>query len=191
MIRFRRFAALAGALVLFAGLAQAAPQTYSVDAGHSGLLFRIKHLGAGYTYGRFNDFSGSLTVDDANLANARVEITAKVTSVDTNDAKRDTHLRSPDFFNVAQFPTMTYRSRSVTLTDGAYHVEGDLTLHGVTKPVTVTMTKVGEGKDPWGNFRIGFEGTFSIQRSAFGMTNLMEAAGDQVDVTVGIEGMHK
>jgi polyisoprenoid-binding protein YceI len=189
MTRFRRLALLAGALVLTAGLAQAAPTTYTVDAGHSGLLFRIKHLNIAYTYGRFDDFSGTLTVDDDILANAKVEITAKVTSVNTGDAKRDAHLRSPDFFNVAQFPTMTYRSTSVTKADGGYKVEGNLTLHGVTKPVTVTMRYVGAGKDPWGNTRIGYEGAFTIQRSAFGMTNLMEVVGDQVDVTVGIEAV--
>ena len=191
MSHLRRLGALALALVLLAGLAQAAPETYTIDTGHSGLLFRIKHLGIGYTYGRFNEFTGSFTTDDADLGNAQVSIEVKVASVDTNDAKRDNHLRSPDFFNVAQFPTMTFRSTSIVRSEDAYQVQGDLTLHGVTKPVTMTMRKVGAGKDPWGNTRVGFEGALTIQRSAFGMTNLMDAAGDQVDITIGIEGSRK
>ena len=148
-----------GLVVLMAWPATAAPVSYDVDKGHSALLFRIKHVDVGYTYGRFNDFSGLLVVDDANLAGSRVEITAKIESVDTNDAKRDQHLKSPDFFNVAQFPLMTFKSTSITKTRRRLHrCSGNLTLHGVTKALTVTMKKTGEGDDPWGKHRIGFEG---------------------------------
>ena len=185
-------AALVFVLVaLMAWPAAAAPETYDVDKGHSALLFRIKHVDVGYTYGRFNDFSGLLVVDDANLAAARVEITAKLESVDTNDAKRDQHLKSPDFFNVAQFPLMTFKSTSVTKTGDDYKVQGNLTLHGVTKALTVTMKKTGEGDDPWGNHRIGFEGQMSFKRADFGMDKLPQAVGDTVWVTVAVEGIRK
>ena len=182
---------LVGLVALAAGPAAAAPETYDVDTGHSALLFRIKHVDVGYTYGRFNEFSGSLVVDDENLAAAKVEITAKLESVDTNDAKRDQHLKSPDFFNANQFPTMGFKSTSVTKTGDEWAVQGNFTLHGVTKAVTIKMTKTGEGKDPYGNERIGFEGGMRIKRSDFGMDKMQEAVGDKVWVTVAIEGIKK
>jgi len=188
----RRFLAPALLVALLAGSALAAPETYEVDKTHSTLLFRIKHLDVGYTYGWFRDFSGSLVVDDDNLAGARVEITAKLDSVDTGDAKRDQHLKSPDFFNVAQFPTMSFKSTSVTKAGAdKYTVQGNLTLHGVTKPLTVTMTKTGEGDDPWGNHRIGFEGQMSFERSDFGMDKMLEAVSDTVWVTIAVEAVRK
>ena len=180
-----------GLVALTAWPAAAAPESYEVDKGHSALLFRIKHVDVGYTYGRFNDFSGSLVVDDANLGAAKVEITAKLESVDTNDAKRDQHLKSPDFFNVAQFPLMSFKSTSVTKAGDAYTVQGNLTLHGVTKALTVTMKKTGEGEDPWGNHRIGFEGQMSFKRADFGMDKMPQAVGDTVWVTVAVEGIRK
>ena len=180
-----------GLVALMAWPAVAAPESYEVDKGHSALLFRIKHVDVGYTYGRFNDFSGSLVVDDANLSAAKVEITAKLDSVDSNDAKRDQHLKSPDFFNVAQFPSMTFKSTSVTKDGSAYAVNGNFTLHRVTKALTLTMQKTGEGDDPWGNHRIGFEGQFSFKRADFGMDKMPMAVGDAVWVTVAVEGIRK
>ena len=172
--------------------ALAAPSTYDVDKSHSALMFRIKHLDVAFTYGRFNDFSGTLVVDEENLAASSVEITAQMTSVDTNEPKRDQHLRSPDFFNVNQFPTMTFKGKAVERhSDGAFKVDGNLTLHGVTKPVSVKMMKTGEGDDPWGKYRIGFEGTFVIKRSDFGMDKMQEAVGDSVWITVAVEGIRK
>lgn len=180
-----------GLVALMAWPAAAAPETYEVDKGHSALLFRIKHVDVGYTYGRFNDFSGSLVVDDANLSAAKVEITAKLDSVDSNDAKRDQHLKSPDFFNVAQFPTMTFKSTSVTKDGDAYKVQGNLNLHGVTKALTISMKKTGEGDDPWGNHRIGFEGQLSFKRADFGIDKMPGAVGETVWVTVAVEGIRK
>jgi len=178
-------------IALMAWPAAAAPASYEVDLAHSTLLFRIKHLDLGYVYGRFNDFSGSFVVDDANPSNAKVEITARIESVDTGNEKRDQHLKSPDFFNVAQFPTMTFRSTSVAKAGDGYTVTGTLDLHGITKSVAIKMTKVGEGKDPWGNERIGFEGQMSFERSDFGMDKMQEAVGDTVWVTVAVEGIKK
>jgi len=193
LVRSTLVPALVLALVgLMALPATAAPERYEVDKVHSSLMFRIKHVDVGYTYGRFNDFSGSLVVDDANLANAKVEITAKVESIDSNDAKRDQHLKGPDFFNVAQFPTMTYKSTSVTKgADGSYMVQGNLTLHGVTNAVGIKMKKTGEGDDPWNNHRIGYEGMMKFSRSAFGMDKMPAAVGDEVWVTVAVEGIRK
>ena len=183
-------AVLIGALAL-GPIALAAPVNYEVDRGHSALLFRIKHVDVGFTYGRFNDFSGKMVVDEANPAGSSVELTAQIASVDTNDAKRDQHLKSPDFFNANQFPTMTFKSTSVSKTGEEFSVQGDLTLHGVTKPTTITMKKTGEGDDPYGNHRIGFEGAMTIKRSDFGMDKMPGAVGDWVWITVAVEGIKK
>ncbi len=188
MLRRRSVLALvASGFLLFAGLASAKPLAYEIDAGHSSLLFRIKHLNVGYVYGRFNEFTGVVVVDDNTLSHARVEFTAKASSVDTGSTQRDEHLRKADFFNVAQFPEITYRSTSVTKVEGGYRVEGNLTLHGVTRPVAARINLVGETDDPWGNHRRGYEGSFSIKRSEFGMSNMLEMLSDQVDVTIAVE----
>lgn len=179
-------------LALGALPARAAPATYEIDLSHSSFLFRVKHLDIGYTHGRFNEFSGRFVVDEQDPAASSVQVTVKTTSVDTNDEKRDQHLRSPDFFNVNQFPTMAFQSKSVKRTAATtWEVSGDLTLHGVTKPLVITMEKTGEGQDPWGNHRAGFEGTAKIERSAFGMDKLREAVGDTIDITIAVEGIRK
>lgn len=181
------------ALLLGSGLsAQAAGTNYDVDKSHSAILFRVKHLGIGYTYGHFRDFSGAFTLDEATPASSSVEFTVKLDSVDTNDEKRDQHLKSPDFFGVNQFPTMTFKSTSVKKgEDGKYAVTGDLSLHGVTKSVTITMAKTGEGDDPYGNHRVGFEGIFQVKRSEFGMDKMLQAAGDDIRIIVAVEGIRK
>lgn len=175
-----------------APVADAEAKNYEIELAHSFFMFRVKHLNVGYTYGRFNDLSGTFSFDEENPARSSVEISVKVTSVDTNNTKRDDHLRSPDFFNVNQFPAMTYKSTSVKkLPDGSFEVAGDLALHGVTKPVSMTVRKTGEGDDPWGNYRIGFEGAATIKRSDFGMTNMTEAVADTIWITVAVEGIRK
>ena len=181
------------ALLLGGGLtALAEGSTYAIDKSHSSIVFRVKHLDIGYTYGFFRDFEGSFVVDEANPAASSVEMTVQMGSVDTNDAKRDQHLKSPDFFGVNQFPTMTFKSTSVAKTDdGKFQVTGDLTLHGVKRSATITMNKTGEGDDPWGNHRIGFEGIFSVKRSDYGMDKMLEAASDEIRIIVAIEGIRK
>ena len=181
------------ALLLGGGLtALAEGSTYAIDKSHSSIVFRVKHLDIGYTYGFFRDFEGSFVVDEANPSASSVEMTVQMGSVDTNDAKRDQHLKSPDFFNANQFPTMTFKSTAVSKdTDGSFKVDGNLTLHGVTKAVSVKMKKTGEADDPWGNHRIGFEGSFVIKRSDFGMDKMPEAVGDWVWITIAVEGIRK
>lgn len=191
MTRFSRMALpslIALALVLGAlPVAQAETHSYTIDPVHSAFLFRVKHANVGYTYGRFNEFGGTIVVDDENPANSRVEITVQVKSVDTANEKRDQHLRSPDFFNVNQFPTMTFKSTAVKKTeDGAYEVTGDFTLHGTTKPLTVLMTKTGEGSF-MGNYLIGFEGAATLQRSEFGMDKMLNVVSDKIWITIAVE----
>lgn len=184
-------ASVAAVLSLGASSASAAPDAYDVDAVHSTVIFRIQHMKAGYTYGRFNELSGKLVLDEANPSASSIQVEVKATSVDTNDKKRDDHLRSPDFFNVAQFPTMTFSSTSVKANGTKFDVTGDLTMHGVTKSVTVAMEKTGAGSDPWGFVRVGFEGTLTVKRSEYGMDKMLEGVGDEVRLTLAFEGARK
>lgn len=180
-----------GLLATFSPLASAM-ETYEVDPEHSAITFRIKHLGITYVYGRFNDMSGILRIDDQTPANSSVQISAKTESVDTNVTQRDEHLRSPDFFHAKKFPTISYSSKSFKKVDqDAYEVAGVLNLHGITRPLTVTVQHTGSGKDPWGGYRTGYETTFTIKRTDFGMTAMLNGVGDEVRITVSIEGIRK
>jgi len=160
-------------------------QSWKVDPVHSSVVFKIRHFQHSDLYGRFNHISGNLTTG----SNPSFELTIPATSIDTNNTERDNHLRSPDFFNVKQFPAITLKSSEVTVEDDTYHLTADLTLHGVTKSITVELTKIGEGKDPMGNTRIGFNTTFTIKRSDFAMTNMLENVGDEVTLMIGFEAL--
>ena len=185
-------AALAAAAFLRPGEALSADaKTWAGDTVHSFVLFRIKHLGTSWAFGRFNDFTVGLTTDGAGSL-AGVEFDVKTASVDTGQAKRDGHLKSPDFFNAEQFPDITFKSKSVKAAgEGAWDVSGDLTLHGETKPVTVKVTKVGAGKDMKGGEILGLEAAFTVKRSDYGMSNMVGPIGDEVAVTVAVEAAKK
>jgi polyisoprenoid-binding protein YceI len=169
-----------------------ATETYQVDPVHSAAVFRIKHLGITYLYGRFNDLSGTLKIDDKTPANSVVQIYAKTKSIDTFNSERDNHLRSPDFFDAKKFDIISFKSKTFTkVSEDTYEVTGDLALHGVTRPLTVKVQRTGSGKDPWGGFRTGFETTFTIRRSDFGMSFMMEGVGDEVRIILSIEGIRQ
>lgn len=168
----------------------AAADTYDVDPVHSYVLFRVNHLGVGTSYGRFNDVSGTLVVDEENPAQSSVSIEIAAESVDTANADRDKHLKSPDFFSVQQFPRITFKSTGIEKTgDAAYDVSGELTLHGVTKPVTLSLRRVGSGKDPWGKFRTGFDGSFVVKRGEFGISYMPQGLGGDVEIFVAVEAI--
>ena len=170
----------------------AATETYQVDPVHSSVIFRIKHLGIAYVYGRINNLSGTLKIDEGTPAGSVVEIYAKAKNVDTFNSERDNHLRSPDFFHSKKFPIVSFKSTSFTKTSNdMYEVTGDLTLLGVTRPLTVKVQRTGAGEDPWGGFRIGFETTFTIKRSDFGMNFMMGGIGDEVRIILSIEGIRQ
>src|SRR5262249_4437518 len=120
-----------------------AADTYDVDPVHSTVLFSAQHFNAGLFFGQFDNTTGSIVVDDANLANAKINVSVDASSVSTWNQKRDDHLKGPDFFNATQFPKITFVSKSVTKSGDKYSVTGDFTLHGVTKPITVEFTKTG------------------------------------------------
>ena len=180
---------LASGVFLSANSENADAGNYKIDNSHSAVIFRIKHLGVGYCYGRFNQFDGKLTLGEGDADNA-IDITIKADSVDSNDKKRDDHLRGQDFFNVKQFPTIAFKSTEFKKSGtGKYSVKGDLTLHGVTKQITVELDHVGAAKDPWGGYRTGFEGSFEIKRADYGITYMPGGLGEDVRIIVAIEAV--
>lgn len=175
--------------LLFVAAAPVHAASYVVDPVHTSAVFRIKHFNTAYFYGRFDKISGSLEWDDANPAVGKFDITIAADSIHTGNEMREKHLKGPDFFDVGQYPTIRFVSTSVKKNDadGSYTLEGNLTLHGQTKPVTATLTMTGTGKGRQGEDLVGFEATFTIQRSAFGMNYMLNGLGDEVRLMVGIE----
>lgn len=191
-LRHAFFPAIALSLGFALAPALTAADTYAVDPVHTVALFKVKHLGVSHSYGRFNDIAGSIVYDAANPSASKVDITIQAASIDTFNQKRDAHLTGPDFFDAKQFPTLTFVSTGFKkVADQNYEVTGNFTLHGVTKPLTLTVVKVGEGKDPWNGYRIGFDATFTIKRSEFGITKMLDGIGDEVAITFATEAIKK
>ena len=162
---------------------------YDVDSVHSTIIFAIGHAKAANFYGRFNDPTGSITFDPNDVESASFEISVKAENIDTANKDRDDHLRGPDFFKVRQFPTIDFKSTSVKPAgDDLFTVEGELTMHGVTKAVTVEMELIGQSETRMGK-KIGFETTFKIMRTDFGMDTYAKSGmlGDEVKLIVAIE----
>jgi polyisoprenoid-binding protein YceI len=168
-----------------------AADAFQVDSVHSSVIFRVKHMNVSYAYGRFNDVSGKFLLDETDPSKSVFDLTIKSESVDTASTKRDSHLKGADFFNAKQFPTIAFKSNSVTKSGSGYDVTGDLTLHGVTKPVTFRLASTGTGKSPVGGTVAGVEASTVIKRSDFGMTYMVGPIGDEVTVTVALEGGRK
>ena len=191
ILKISRFIFVLGLLVIFSSLTYAA-ETYKLDPAHTSIVFRVKHLGVAYVFGRFNGPTGSIVFDESSPSKCAVEMQAETKNVDTAVEKRDTHLKSPDFFNAGEYPLVSFKSKSVKkLSENTYEVSGDLALLGKTRPITVKVNATGAGKDPWGNFRRGFETSFSIKRSDFGMDFMMGGVSDEVNLTVSAEGIRQ
>ncbi|GBC93709.1 Protein YceI [bacterium HR15] len=195
-VRKNRWLAYCGGLaLLIAPIASANAQrvTYRVDPVHSFVIFRVKHMNTAYAYGRFNSFSGTIVVDEKNPANSSVEFEIDANSIDTGNSQRDDHLRSPDFFNVRQYPKIRFKSTSIRrINANTFEVRGDLTIRGTTRPLTVRVTYVGKGRNPRGQEIIGFETTFTIKRSQFGVSyGLNGGLADEVRVTIAVEAIRQ
>jgi polyisoprenoid-binding protein YceI len=172
-------------------------ETYVVDKSHSAVIFGIQHMGLGNTYGRFNDFSGTITFDDAKLKSSKIELEIKTASVDSYNKKRDDHLRNSDFFDAGTYSTMSFSSTSIEKVEGkkdAYKVSGELTLLSKSKTISFELVKVGSGmhfyaKKP----AIGFEAQFAISRKdfSFGKGKAAGAVGDKVKIIVSLEAISK
>ena len=145
--------------------------TYTLDPTHTRIGFVARHAMVTKVRGSFNEFEGTAVIDGADPANSSVRVTIDAASIDTRNAQRDEHLRSNDFFAMDEYPEITFKSTSVEqIGDAEYRVTGDLTLKGVTKPVTVDFDYTGAAVDPFGNQRIGLEGTTTINRKDWGVT---------------------
>ncbi|MDE0398850.1 MAG: YceI family protein [Candidatus Poribacteria bacterium] len=182
-------------LIGFVGITEPMGEAmYEIDTAHSMIIFRAKHNGVSYNYGRFNEFTGAITMDETDASKSTVEFEVKAASVDTGNEKRDQHLRSSDFFSAKQFPVITFKSTKVSAKEGkedVLEVTGDLELHGVKKSITVDVTITGRAKDRQGVSLIGFESIFTIKRSEYGMTYGMGGISDDVQLTVSIEAKEK
>ncbi|MFO0861217.1 MAG: YceI family protein [Phycisphaerales bacterium] len=170
--------------------AELAENGYKVDAVHSSSLFGVKHNGVANFYGRFNQTAGSFNIDPADPSKSFIEISIDTNSVDTANPGRDKHLKSGDFFSAAEFPTMTFKSKSFKKTgDNAYDVTGDLTIRGKTKEITVPVADTGRGKGMRGGEVAGFETKFNIKRSDYGVSFMVgPALADDVTIIVSAEG---
>ena len=183
---------------LTAGQAMAADYHIDKEGQHAFVNFKISHLGYSFITGTFKDFDGNFSFDAAKPEDSKIDVTLKTASVFTNHSERDKHISSKDFLDVAKYPEATFKSTSVKTTgknaDGKVtaDVTGDLTLQGVTKPVVIKATFLGEGKDPWGGYRAGFEGTTSINRKDFAPKTMdLGPQSDTVDLYFVFEGVQK
>jgi len=178
-----------GAACALSGNALAAE--YEIDPTHSFVQFRIQHLGYSWMYGRFNGVSGKFSYDAEKPADSAIDVVVDTTTIDTNHAERDKHLRSGDFLAVDKFPKASFKSTGFTGDANGGKLAGVLSVHGVDKPVEIELKKVGEGADPWGGYRAGFVGTYRMTRKDFGMDYDLGPASASLDLEISIEGIKK
>ena len=163
---------------------------YSIDSPHSTVLFRIKHLNTSYSFGRFDNVSGTFALYPDDLEHSMINVAIDVGSIDTNDKKRDAFLKTEAFFDAEQYPDANFLSRTIKKSgDTKYTAEGTLSIHGEKKPVTLELEETGTIDSDKTGVRAGFYGQFTIRRSEFGMTNMLDTLGDEVQLTVSIEGV--
>ncbi|AXO60170.1 hypothetical protein PSOLE_00900 [Pseudomonas oleovorans subsp. oleovorans] len=185
-------AALVLGSALMGGQAMAADYAIDKQGQHAFVNFKISHLGYSWLYGTFKDFDGTFSYDAANPEASKVNVTLKTASVDTNHAERDKHIRSADFLNASKHATATFESTSVKSTgEGTADVTGNLTLNGVTKPVVIAAKFIGEGKDPWGGYRAGFEGSTTLTLKDFDISMDLGPASQTVELIISVEGIRQ
>ena len=176
------------------GVLTSAQTTWKVDNVHSSVQFSIAHMVISEIDGNFTVFSGTITNEKVDFSDAQLNFTIDVSSIDTRNAKRDGHLKSPDFFDVAEYPTITFKSTSITKKDGKHFtVVGNFTMHGVTKVLTLNLFAAGTIKDNRGNFKSGFKITGNLKRSDYGLkyNSVMDSGGfvigDEIELTIKLE----
>jgi polyisoprenoid-binding protein YceI len=181
-----------GTALLGVGQAMAADYVIDKKGQHAFVTFKISHLGYSWIYGSFKDFDGSFSFDATNPEASKVKVNLKTASLDTNHAERDKHLRGEDFLNVSKFPEATFASTAVKSTGtGTADISGELTLNGVTKPVVVAAHFIGEGKDPWGGYRAGFEGSMTLHLKDFGMAYDLGPTSENMQLIISFEGVRQ
>lgn len=171
---------------------QAADYVIDTKGAHAYVQFRIKHLGYSWLVGRFNTFAGEFSYDDNNPAASRVSVTIDTASIDSNHAERDKHLRGDEFLDVKRFPQARFVGTGYReLTDGRAELKGELTLRGVTKPITIAVESIGHGPDPWGGYRRGFSGSVELTLKDFGIVRDLGPASRTLELSLGVEGIRK
>ena len=170
--------------------------TWAIDPAHTHVGFAVKHLMISTVRGRFGGVTGSVVTDEADPARGIAEIEIDAASIDTREGQRDAHLKSADFFDVEKFPKLIFKSKRIADAKGdTFKLIGDLTIHGVTREVTLDVTSGGRGKDPWGGERAAFSATTAIKRSDYGLTwnQALEAGGflvgDEVKISLNIQAI--
>lgn len=166
-----------------------AADNYKIDSEHAAVIFKVDHLGVAPAYGRFNDPTGAVVLDKEDPSKSTFTFEVKTENVDTDNEKRDAHLKSPDFFDAKQFPTITFKSKSVKADGDKFQVTGDLTLHGVTKEIVVPITKTGEKDTGRMGYRTGWVSEIGLKRSDYGMKGMIGPIGDDVHLTISFEAV--
>lgn len=183
---------LLGATLLASTTTYADDYVIDTEGMHAFIQFRIKHLGYSWLYGRFDDFNGKFSYDEKKPEDAKMEVTIKTASVDTNHAERDKHLRDAELLNTAEFPEAKFVSTQyIPGADGTGKLEGNLTLHGVTKPLTIDVKEIGAGDDPWGGYRRGFEGSTKFALKDFNIERDLGPASKEVEMILSVEGVRQ
>tara|TARA_R110001592_G_C13175703_1_gene750292 strand:+ start:692 stop:1264 length:573 start_codon:yes stop_codon:yes gene_type:complete len=176
----------------FSGPIQAAKYKIDLTGAHAFITFKIKHLGYSWLLGRFNQFDGEFEFDASKPENSAINVLIKTSSVDSNHAERDKHLRGEDFLNVKDFPEAAFVSKKFEVAGPNNAVmTGDFTLHGVTKEISFPVQKIGEGSDPWGGYRAGFTGKTELKLSDYGITYNLGPASTMVEIELNIEGIRQ
>ncbi len=184
--------ALGTALVAGANSAMAADYVIDKEGQHAFVTFKISHLGYSWIYGSFKDFDGTFSFDAAKPEASKVKVSLKTASLDSNHAERDKHIRGEDFLNVSKYPEATFESTEVKSTGtGTADISGNLTLNGVTKPVVIAAHFIGEGKDPWGGYRAGFEGAMTLHLKDFGMSYDLGPTSENMQLIISFEGVRQ
>lgn len=192
MKRLSLTAALVALAIGYSAPLHAADYAIDTKGAHASITFQIQHLGYSWLKGRFNTFGGTFSYDAAKPQDAQVSVTIDTSSVDTNHAERDKHLRSADFLETDQFPEATFVSTEIAVTDGnKAKITGDFTLHGVTKAIVIDAVMIGEGKDPWGGYRAGFEGKTVIALKDFKVKMDLGPASRDVEIFLSVEGVRQ
>lgn len=177
---------------LFSISAQAADYKIDTEGAHAFVQFKIKHLGYSWLLGRFNTFDGGFSYDAASPEKSKIEVVIETASLDSNHADRDKHLKGTDFLNVKEFPKAVFKSTGFEVKDDNNAVvTGTFMLHGVKKTISFPVQKIGEGKDPWGGYRTGFEGKATLKLSDYGITYNLGPASTHVEIELYLEGIRK
>ena len=190
----KNFIVLAITIVFGAFGVQAQNTKWNLDRSHSSIKFSVSHMVVSEADGKFGDFTVNVASDKDDFSDAKIDVSIKASSINTDDAKRDEHLRSADFFDVANHPTITFKSKSMKKSgNGTYKLSGDFTMRGVTKPITLDVKYGGKQKSPWGQTVAGFKITGKINRKEFGVSwsKMLDqggaVVGDEVELTANIE----